>query len=147
MFSNLPFITDSRLLSHQIIAYANDIIQESRDRHFPFFFSADLWRCDFSEGILSSDELFHICHFCLFTVASSEESPVAMKLKKMWLKAPVSEDGDTNLGKRWLREAVVRNLSNLASYCRSRPYRLAPSRIFGIIESFGTGTDGKGTLR
>jgi hypothetical protein len=33
-------------------------------------------------------------------VASSEESPVAMKLKKMWLKAPVSEDGDTNLGKR-----------------------------------------------
>ncbi|XP_069673255.1 metastasis-associated protein MTA3 isoform X2 [Periplaneta americana] len=32
------------------------------------------------------------------TVASSEETPVAMKLKKMWLKAPVSEDGDTNLG-------------------------------------------------
>ncbi|XP_023711122.1 metastasis-associated protein MTA3 isoform X1 [Cryptotermes secundus] len=31
-------------------------------------------------------------------MASSEESPVAMKLKKMWLKAPVSEDGDTNLG-------------------------------------------------
>lgn len=31
-------------------------------------------------------------------MASSEESPVAMKLKKMWLKAPVPEDGDTNLG-------------------------------------------------
>ncbi|XP_069673256.1 metastasis-associated protein MTA3 isoform X3 [Periplaneta americana] len=31
-------------------------------------------------------------------MASSEETPVAMKLKKMWLKAPVSEDGDTNLG-------------------------------------------------
>nr|CAD7198778.1 unnamed protein product [Timema douglasi] len=31
-------------------------------------------------------------------VASSDESPVAMKLKKMWLKAPISEDCDTNLG-------------------------------------------------
>uniref|UniRef100_A0A347ZJC9 Putative MTA isoform A n=1 Tax=Reticulitermes speratus TaxID=60591 RepID=A0A347ZJC9_9NEOP len=31
-------------------------------------------------------------------MASSEESPVAMKLKKMWLKAPAPEDGDTNLG-------------------------------------------------
>ncbi|XP_021918346.1 metastasis-associated protein MTA3 isoform X1 [Zootermopsis nevadensis] len=31
-------------------------------------------------------------------MASSDESPVAMKLKKMWLKAPVSEDGDTNIG-------------------------------------------------
>ncbi|KAJ9589898.1 hypothetical protein L9F63_016959, partial [Diploptera punctata] len=31
-------------------------------------------------------------------LASTEESPVAMKLKKMWLKAPISEDGDTNLG-------------------------------------------------
>lgn len=40
------------------------------------------------------------------TVASSEESPVAMKLKKMWLKAPVSEDGDTNLGKRCLTSSV-----------------------------------------
>jgi hypothetical protein len=39
-------------------------------------------------------------------VASSEESPVAMKLKKMWLKAPVSEDGDTNLGKRWLTSDI-----------------------------------------
>nr|CAD7394047.1 unnamed protein product [Timema cristinae] len=31
-------------------------------------------------------------------MASSDESPVAMKLKKMWLKAPISEDCDTNLG-------------------------------------------------
>lgn len=27
-----------------------------------------------------------------FTVATSEDSPVAMKLKKMWLKTPVSEE-------------------------------------------------------
>jgi hypothetical protein len=49
-------------------------------------------------------------------VASSEESPVAMKLKKMWLKAPVSEDGDTNLGKWWLSKAGVGNLLNLGIY-------------------------------
>ena len=63
--------------------------------------------------IYCSDELiFYACHMCncsdkvclisvvsVVTVASSEESPVAMKLKKMWLKAPVPEDGDTNLGK------------------------------------------------
>lgn len=28
----------------------------------------------------------------LITVAQSEDSPVAMKLKKMWLKTPVSEE-------------------------------------------------------
>jgi hypothetical protein len=49
-------------------------------------------------------------------VASSEESPVAMKLKKMWLKAPVSEDGDTNLGKCSLSKAGVGNLLNVCSY-------------------------------
>jgi hypothetical protein len=27
-----------------------------------------------------------------FTVATSDDSPVAMKLKKMWLKTPVSEE-------------------------------------------------------
>jgi hypothetical protein len=46
-----------------------------------------------------SDKVCLICVVSLVTVASSEESPVAMKLKKMWLKAPVPEDGDTNLGK------------------------------------------------
>lgn len=46
-----------------------------------------------------SDEVFLISVVSVVTVASSEESPVAMKLKKMWLKAPVPEDGDTNLGK------------------------------------------------
>lgn len=30
--------------------------------------------------------------FCTVTVAQSEDSPVAMKLKKMWLKTPVSEE-------------------------------------------------------
>lgn len=28
----------------------------------------------------------------MFTVATSEDSPVAMKLKKMWLKTPVGEE-------------------------------------------------------
>lgn len=28
----------------------------------------------------------------LFPVATSEDSPAAMKLKKMWLKTPVSEE-------------------------------------------------------
>lgn len=28
----------------------------------------------------------------VFSVATSEDSPVAMKLKKMWLKTPVSEE-------------------------------------------------------
>lgn len=30
--------------------------------------------------------------FLLFTVATAEDSPVAMKLKKMWLKTPVGEE-------------------------------------------------------
>jgi len=46
-----------------------------------------------------SDKVCLISVISVVTVASSEESPVAMKLKKMWLKAPVPEDGDTNLGK------------------------------------------------
>lgn len=46
-----------------------------------------------------SDQMCFIPVVSVVTVASSEESPVAMKLKKMWLKAPVPEDGDTNLGK------------------------------------------------
>jgi hypothetical protein len=50
----------------------------------------------------------------LVAVASSEESPVAMKLKKMWLKAPVSEDGDTNLGKRSLTSYVFCSLVRFA---------------------------------
>jgi len=45
-----------------------------------------------------SDKLCFISVVSVVAVASSEESPVAMKLKKMWLKAPVPEDGDTNLG-------------------------------------------------
>lgn len=45
-----------------------------------------------------SDMVCLISVVSVVTVASSEESPVAMKLKKMWLKAPVPEDGDTNLG-------------------------------------------------
>lgn len=30
--------------------------------------------------------------FFFISVAQSEDSPVAMKLKKMWLKTPVSEE-------------------------------------------------------
>jgi hypothetical protein len=49
--------------------------------------------------VFCSDKVCLISVVSVVTVASSEESPVAMKLKKMWLKAPVPEDGDTNLGK------------------------------------------------
>jgi hypothetical protein len=94
----------SRLVSHHITTYANDIIHEP---------------CTCNDVALCL-----ICDFCCITVASSEESPVAMKLKKMWLKAPVSEDGDTNLGK--CRDG---------SSCQSRSRWRAPGRRFSIIES------------
>lgn len=29
---------------------------------------------------------------CMLTVATAEDSPIAMKLKKMWLKTPVGEE-------------------------------------------------------
>jgi hypothetical protein len=96
---NLPHIIMlSSHLTPSNLTYANDIIIEPGDSG-SLLFSADLRLCDFSKEILCSDESCLIYVVSVVAVASSEESPVAMKLKKMWLKAPVSEDGDTNLGK------------------------------------------------
>lgn len=84
----LPHLTPSNLNNADVIIY------EPNDPGF-LLFSTDLQRCGFSKEKLWS--LIYVVS--VVAVASSEESPVAMKLKKMWLKAPVSEDGDTNLGK------------------------------------------------
>ncbi|KAJ4435220.1 hypothetical protein ANN_23798 [Periplaneta americana] len=41
-----------------------------------------------------------------------------MKLKKMWLKAPVSEDGDTNLG---IQQAISKTMDRSRRACILAP--------------------------
>nr|CAD7259580.1 unnamed protein product [Timema shepardi] len=68
-------------------------------------------------------------------LASSDESPVAMKLKKMWLKAPISEDCDTNL---------VRGIHNLTPCQEPGANDLSSSTVEAIYSRLWSGGDAVG---
>lgn len=53
---------------------------------------SEMWQEWYNEDLVLWQTLVIEYYYFAFSVATAEDSPVAMKMKKMWLKTPVSEE-------------------------------------------------------